>query len=256
MKRNPTSLLLLVAGTMFLFSCRKGDIKDFFDKEHSSKYNTFKGPQVQMGNGHARSWITIDHAGVPNEIAMEITASGIEGLPHGPAEYVLPLHQKALDVTSFEHLVINWAPEGHPPGGVFTVPHFDLHFYTIPNAARLAIPEYPMAMEAFDKLPPDGYIPEGYMPEPGGIPQMGKHWVDGSVAPGTFTKTMIYGSYDGKVHFVEPMITVEVFQKAEAFSLAYAQPTLFAEHTYYPTRYNFYAKDEKYYVTLTEFVMR
>lgn len=80
--------------------------------------------------------------------------------------------------------------------------------------------------------------------------------MDGSVAPGTFTKTMIYGSYDGKVHFVEPMITVEVFQKGEPFSLAYAQPTLFAEHIYYPTKYNFYVKDKKYYVTLSEFVMR
>lgn len=167
MKKNSASQLLLIAFTMLLFSCRKEDIKGFFDKDHSAKYNTYKGPQVQMGNGHARSWITINHAGVPNEIGMEITASATEGLPHDMAEYVLPLHQKALDVTSFEHLVINWAPHGHPPGGVFTVPHYDLHFYTIPNAARLAIPPYPMAMAAFDNLPPDGYIPAGYMPDPG-----------------------------------------------------------------------------------------
>lgn len=257
MRKNLTHQILFAAGTMLMFSCTKEQITHFFPKgEKSAKHKTFKGPEVRMGSGHARSWITISYTGVPTEIGIEMTSSAIIGLGNKSADFVLPLHQKALDVTPFEHLYVNWNPQGHPPGGVFTVPHFDFHFYTITNAARAAIPIYPMAMAAFDNLPPAGYMPLGYAGEPGGVPMMGKHWSDGSVAPGSFTSTMIYGSYNGKVVFVEPMITLDVFQKAVPFSLAYAQPSKFAEHTYYPTKYNFYVKDGKYHVTLSEFVLR
>ena len=256
MNKKRTGRILLAAGMMLLFSCNKEQIRKYLPKEDHSKYNTFYGPQVQMGAGHARSWISTNHHGVPTEIGAEMTRSTLTGLPEVFTPFVLPLHQKALDKTAFEHLVIDWNPHGHPPGGVFTVPHFDFHFYTITNAARLAIPPYPLAMAAFDNLPPAGYIPAGYNADPGGVPQMGKHWGDGNVAPGTFSKTMVYGSYNGKVIFVEPMITLDVFQNAVPFSLAYAQPALFHEHTYYPTKYNFYVKDGKYYVTLSDFVLR
>ena len=255
MRRSQTSCILWTAAIFVLVACNK--IEHYFPKgDQHSKLNTFKGPEVKMGAGHAHSWITINHKGVPTEIGMQMTASAIKELPHDHASFVLPLHQKALDKTAFEHLTIDWNPHGHPPATVFTVPHFDFHFYTITNEARLAIPPYPLAMAAFDNLPPAGYIPTVYKADPGGVPQMGKHWGDGSVAPGTFSKTMIYGSYNGKVIFVEPMITLDVIQKGVPFSLAYAQPDLFAEHTYYPTKYNFYVKEGKYNVTLSDFVLR
>jgi len=256
MRKNLTSYIFFVSATILLFSCTKEQIKKYLPGDEHSKQNTFKGPEVRMGAGHARSFITITHHGVPTEIGMEMTASAIKELPGDFATFVLPLHQKARDVTSFEHLTIDWNAHGHPPATIFTVPHFDFHFYTITNAERMAIPPYPLAMAAFDKLPPAGFIPAGYVADPGGVPQMGKHWGDRSVAPGTFTKTMVYGSYNGQVTFVEPMITLDVFQKAATFSLPYAQPTLFAEHTYYPTKYNFFVKNGSYYVTLTHFVMR
>ena len=85
---------------------------------------------------------------------------------------------------------------------------------------------------------------------------MGKHWGNSSVAPGTFTKTMTLGSYNGEVNFIEPMITRSALLSGAAFSLPYAQPDLFAEHTYYPTRYNFFVENGKYYVTLSDFVLQ
>ena len=256
MRKNLTGYIFLVTATMFLFSCTKEQIKKYLPDGEQSKENTYHGSTVQMGAGHARSFITITHHGVPTEIGMEMTAGAITGIPGDFAVFVLPLHQKALDATPFEHLTIDWNAHGHPPAAIFTVPHFDFHFYTISNAQRLAIPPYPQAMAAFDSLPPAGYMPAAYFPDPGGVPQMGKHWSDRSVAPGTFTHTMIYGSYNGRVNFVEPMITLDVFQKRVPFSVAYAQPTRFAEHTYYPTKYNFYIKDGKYYVSLSGFVWR
>ena len=224
--------------------------------DQNTKYNTFKGPQVEMGSGYTRSWITLSHTGVPLEIGVEMTEAAITSLGEVSGDFVLPLHHKAIDATAFEHIVINWNSHGHPPANVFTVPHFDFHFYTIKNQQRLAIPVYPLAIAAFDNLPPAGYMPASYTPDPGGVPQMGKHWGDRSVVPGTFTKTMTYGSYNGEVNFIEPMITKAVLLSGAAFSLPFAQPSLFAENTYYPQRYNFYINNGKYYVTLSDFVWR
>jgi hypothetical protein len=209
-----------------------------------------------MGSGFARSWITLSHTGVPSQIGIEMTREAITSMGEENGSFVLPLHHKAIDATAFEHIVVDWNPHGHPPGGIFTVEHFDFHFYTITNAERMAIPIYPLAMAAFDKLPPAGYMPASYLPDPGGVPQMGKHWSERNVAPGTFTKTMIYGSYNGKVTFIEPMITKQTLLSGSEFSLPFAQPTLFAEHSYYPQQYNFYMADGKYYVTLSNFVLR
>lgn len=246
-----------------LLSCQKETLSEPAEEStemvakanQSTKYNTFKGPQVEVGSGYARSWIRISHTGVPAEIGVEMTREALTPGEHG-GSFVLPLHHKAIDATAFEHVVVDWNPHGHPPSGIFTVPHFDFHFYTITNEERMAIPIYPMAMAAFDNLPPDGYMPASYTPDPGGVPQMGKHWGNRSVAPGTFTKTMTYGSYNGELAFIEPMITQQVLVSGAEFSLPYAQPTLFAEHTWYPSRYNFYVKNGKYYVTLSDFVLR
>ena len=224
--------------------------------DQSTKYNTFKGEEVPMGTGYARSWITLSHTDVPLAIGIEMTEEAITSLTEHSLAFMLPLHHKGIDATTFEHIVINWNLHGHPPADIFTVAHFDFHFYTITNEERLAIPVYPLAIAAFDNLPPNGYMPASYFPDPGGVPQMGKHWGNRSVAPGTFTKTMTLGSYNGEVSFIEPMITKSTLLSGVAFSLPFAQPDLFAEHTYYPTKYNFFVDDGKYYVTLSDFVLR
>ncbi len=55
-------LLLILSTTLLLFSCQKlnDDFKPGDGKQKpDTKYNTFKGAQVEVGNGHARSFITI-----------------------------------------------------------------------------------------------------------------------------------------------------------------------------------------------------
>ena len=46
------------------------------------------------------------------------------------------------------------------------------------------------------------------LPTPGGVPQMGKHWINPAspeIGGGqTFTHTMLYGSYGAQFTFVEP----------------------------------------------------
>ena len=253
--------------SLALFSCKKQTISPAGVEEFPSKLNgqqnmdRYYGPSVAMGNGSARSWISVNPGGRPMELGIEMTHEALQGLPTGEMdhpEFVLPLPSQALELTPFKHLVINWNPHGHPLQGIYTVPHFDFHFYTITNAARQAIGIDP----AVFIVPPDGYLPEGYVKgDP--VPQMGMHWVD-PTSPEfhgqPFTYTMIYGSYNGAVIFTEPMITMQVLQSGMAYNkLTIPQPTYYSpSNTYYPKHYNIYMDPatQKHYVTYSEFQKR
>ncbi|MGI8637700.1 MAG: hypothetical protein ACR2KZ_20055, partial [Segetibacter sp.] len=59
--------------------------------------------------------------------------------------------------------------------------------------------------------PTASYLPQNYFPG-APVPQMGKHFVDiasPELNGQPFTQTFIYGSYDSKVTFYEPMITLD-----------------------------------------------
>jgi hypothetical protein len=247
--------VLLATCLCIFFSCKK---------DPKVSVTTLKGPEVTMGNGKANSFFKIDDNGTPLEIGFEMTMEALNGLTQIPMDFanstfVLPLDQKALDVTPFDHLVANWNSHGHPPVNVFTVPHFDFHFYTITLAEQLAIPPYSPATAAkFDLLPPAGFMPASYTSDPGGVPAMGKHWGDPSKEL-PFTHVMTYGSYNGELNFVEPMVTLALLQAGTTVKKPYAQPEKFAKAgKWYPTVYNIYMDPQthKLYVTLTDFVKR
>ena len=40
---------------------------------------------------------------------------------------------------AFQFVQFDWNPKGHEPEGVYTLPHFDFHFYTVSDAAVMAI---------------------------------------------------------------------------------------------------------------------
>jgi hypothetical protein len=227
-------------------------------------YNTFYGPAVQMGNGHARSWINISRAdNKPLAIGIELTAKSMDGLPQDPMDmaastFVLPLHQKAAAVTPFDHITINWNPHGHEPEHIYDVPHFDLHFYKISLDQQMSITGVPGA------APPAGYLPASYVIQGATVPQMGTHWLDPhspelppTMAP--FTYTMIYGSNNGEVIFIEPMITRSFLLSGTAVSNEFPQPIHFApSNTYYPSAYSIWTNtsNERIYVSLNDFVWR
>lgn len=268
-KKASIQLLSLALVTVSFISCQKEVMQPdntvlpgvAAKTKSTEKYNTFKGPQVVMGEGHIRSWININHDGVPLEIGIEIPEKALIGLSHDPMDfahntYILPLHQKAKEVTAIDHITVDWNPEGHEPETIFTMPHFDFHFYRISVDEEKAIPPYtPETAALIDNLPPMQYWPSGYFPTPGGVPQMGKHWLNEIPAPGTFTKVMIYGSYNGAFIFEEPMVTLDYLTNTTWSSTDYAPQQSYAESGYYPHTYNVY-KDEasgNYYVSLSNF---
>lgn len=232
------------------------------------KYNTFYGPAVQFGKGHVRSWINISHEDKPLAIGLEFTEGVLQqehthegGDAHGH-EVLLRLHQKAMGLTPFDHLTMGYMAEGHPPPGIYSIPHFDFHFYKMPLAERLAIPSYPEAVAAFENNPPAGYIPPAYVKSPAGEAKMGAHWMD-VLSPEfngqVFTHTFVYGSYDGKVNFLEPMASLAFLKEGTTVQKAIRQPQFFdPTNTYYPTRYSIW-KDEKmdrHYIALDQMVWR
>ena len=233
----------------------------------SEKYNTFYGPQVQMGNGHIRTWVNITHDGKPMAIGVEMTDGALNNLPQDPADvaaatWPLTLHQKAKAVTPFDHVVIDWNVNGHPPPGVYDVPHFDFHFYKILLAVQMAIPPYEVQPTGFDMPIPAGYMPPIYVRIPGGVPQMGTHWFDPTSPEwhgGGFTSTFIYGTYDGHVTFEEPMITLATLESGVTIQKPIPQPQYYdPTHTYYPTQYSIWenAANGRHYVSLNNMVWR
>ena len=268
MRRQFISRILLCSSIILLLaSCQKdlatkeklklGSSNEVSKAKSSTKFNTFYGHQVQLGDGKVRTFVTISHAGVPVEIGIVMTEDALQGLGDETIQLSFPFHKKAGEVTPFDHVLLDWNPHGHEPF-FYESPHFDFHFYMTSEAERLAISATSPLME---QLPPIAYWPQGYVPTAGGVPQMGKHWINPlspEISGGQpFTHTFIYGSYGGAFNFVEPMITRAFLLSGETVSMPYGQPVQFMiEDTYHPTKYNIYKKEGFYYITLTEFVFR
>lgn len=245
----------VTACCMFL-SCTKSLKQETnLSKELSSKFNTFYGPQVALGDGKVRSFATISHTGVPVEVGIIITEGALTNLRPETVRLVVPFQKQAQDATPFTHIYVDWNPNGHEPGP-YEVPHFDFHFYMISSAERMAISPSDPKM---DQIPAPAFWPDGYIPTPGGEPQMGKHWVNPGASPELccgqpFNYTMIYGSYAGKFIFIEPMITLAYFQSSQQVTKSFSSLKQFpVPNSYYPSTYKIYTEGKDHIVSLVNF---
>lgn len=172
------------------------------------------GAAVILGNGTARSYQVLQK-GVPTELGVALSQGALDSLPMTPQmggyEYPLPL--PSGNTTQFQVVGLNWNPSGHPPPMVYTVPHFDIHFYMISSTERNAIvPSDPAFATKAAYLPTADFRLAGYVPGAPGdaVPRMGLHWSDsnaGEFHGQAFTRTFILGSWDGRFIFLEPMVT-------------------------------------------------
>jgi hypothetical protein len=218
------------------------------------------GAPVAIGNGNARSYIVVDN-GVPTELGVALSAAALDSLPSAPLmggyEFVLPL--PAQNTTQFQVIGLNWNPTGHPPPMVYTVPHFDVHFYMISSSDRTAIaPSDPsFAAEAAD-LPTAALRPVGYVADPpaNAIPHMGIHWTDTTAAEfhgQPFTRTFINGSWNGQFVFLEPMVT-RAYLLTHPDDLIPVRSARRAEAGYYPASYrvSWDAAASEWHIALSE----
>ena len=248
-------LLLTLLATTLLAACRKDD-------EHGG---IFKGPKESFQKGKAWTWLKLDRWGNPEQIAIAIDDAALNSLDTSSGEGHLDLNNISLKLhpraacTPFKHALLDWNPRGHEPPGVYDLPHFDFHFYMQSDAERLAIPPYEVDNSKFLKYPDAAYLPAVYVPTPGGVPQMGTHWVDVTspeLNGETFTQTFIYGTYDGKVTFFEPMITLAFLNTHPVFERTFPVASKFQVSGFYPTRMRVLKEKGVLNVILEGFVYR
>lgn len=254
-------IFLLSLGVTLLFSsCKKDDVP--------VQNNIFKGPVVQVHEGKAWTWVQLDRSGKPERLAITLTDAALNSVPvagdghdhdhSGDNSWTLSFHPKA-GVTPFNHVGMGWNPEGHEPEVIYGKPHFDFHFYMMTPAEVAAIPPYEVDSLKFKNWPAPAYFPPAYFNPGGGVPQMGAHWVDatsGEFNGQPFTQTFIYGSYDGKVTFYEPMITLDFLKNNNNFERNIPQPAKFQKTGYYPTKMKVVRHDGVTEIILDGFVYK
>ncbi len=247
-----------------------------------SEGTAWSEPQ-DLGDGQIQTFVTLDESGALNLVGVSFTEAALTGLPETPSDghwdvkdadgqVVIPCcgHEVVLEfpeeasTTPFKHFVMNWNPMGHTPAHVYDVPHFDLHFYTISNEDRMAIPaatgdtmcmvpnppdvggEHPatVSCETFEEamMPlPDDQMPPGYISAGAVEPGMGNHLINTQapeLAGEPFTHTWIYGAYAGRMTFYEPMIANAFLEERhEEVCAEIAMPEAMSEPGYYPSQY-------------------
>lgn len=215
-------------------------------QKEGSKVGIFEGPPTTIGQGSARTFVTLDAQGEPTRIGIKFSDAALAGLPTEPPhgsdgyEYILQLPAEAA-LAGYNHIGVDWNPKGHIPPGVYDKPHFDFHFYLIGKDARSRITAVGEDLAIAHKAPAAEFMPAGYVLPPGTeVANMGAHAIDpkgDEFTKKSFTTTFIYGFYDGEMIFVEPMMTKAYLESRPDIITLVAVPEKYLRHGYYPIRY-------------------
>jgi hypothetical protein len=236
---------------------------------------TLEGPEVAVGNGTARMFVERGPHGEPRVLGIALTEAALTGLAtrmnttsrcfdkngdgsvtHGEClgdyQVDLALPAGATDLgLPVRWATVNWNPEGHlpPAPSVWSAPHFDFHFFMVEPALIHGIRTGPCgefihcedAARAGTPLP-EQHAPEGYIDVGAAVAGMGNHLIDArdpELADPTlgFSHTFIYGTYDGKLIFLEPMVSHAFLSSRTQQCRPVRAPTAYATAAYYPTSY-------------------
>ena len=265
------------------------------------------GAAQKLGAGTVRTYIVTDpnNMRVPLEVGVAISEEAMATVPapvamsheqmmkeemeHGSHAnmHMWNLELPANNPTSYKFVQFGWNPVGHPPMNVYTLPHFDFHFYRISPAAVDAImPKDPQYAAKAGRIPAPELRPEFFLDpmtlakapaEAVAVPKMGVHWLDVRAAElqglagkpenaKPFTKTFIYGSWDGAFIFDEPMITREYILAKKAATDAAGREEIVpvpvskavAEPGWYPSAYKiaYDAEAKEYRIAMTQLAWR
>jgi len=251
------------------------------------------GTPQKVGNGTVRTYVVLDqkNAGRPLEVGVALSEQALEGLPAPVAspDPMANMHMYTLDLpagnpTQYKFVQFDWNPKGHEPDSVYDKPHFDFHFYTVPVEVRNSImpsdPQY--ATKAANYPAPEYRAPfyidaataaGGAPPAAVTVPMMGLHWLDvrspelqklagNPAAYREFTKTFIYGTWDGQFIFDEPMITkAYILEKKTATDPSVVDEVIpvstaaqYSPAGFYPSAYRITwdAQQKEYRIALTQ----
>lgn len=236
---------------------------------------SLSGPEVPVGNGTARVYVDLDAAGRPRTLGISLTEAALTGLAtrmnttsrcfdkngdghiaHGEClgdyQAVLAMPAGAAELgLPFRWATVNWNPEGHlaPAPPVWSAAHFDFHFFLAEPELIQGIRTGPCAefihcedSVRASKPVPARYAPEDYRDVGAAVAAMGNHLVDihdPELADPTlgFSGTFIYGAYDGKLIFLEPMVSHAFLSSRPDRCTTLRPPEAYAVAGWYPTRY-------------------
>ena len=214
---------------------------------NGAKDKTVVGETKPLGKGQVRSWMSLDKDGKPTAIGLTFTEEALKTLPPEPppgaegTEVSLALPAEAA-ATAFKHIGLNWNPHGHEPEKIYDLAHFDFHFYMVTEAERGSITAKGDDLLRSKREPAAEFVPEGYVHVPNSeFARMGSHWVNPlskELQGQVFTTTFIYGSYDGRFVFAEPMISKSFLETKTNVTEIIKLPAKYARNAYYPTKYS------------------
>lgn len=253
------------------------------------------GAVAHVGAATASSYAEFDESGTPLAIGLVFSQNFFDELPSEPSdlhqcfdrdgngsveqpaecnawhEWVIPLPSEVAiraDIP-FKWSLLNWNPMGHIPPGVYDVPHFDIHFYIEPIENVFALEPGPCGpefircdqFEVARRPLPANYLAPDYQDVEAVAPAMGNHLID-MTSPELhgepFTRTWIYGVYDGKVTYYEEMVTRAFLLGRPSDCFPIKSPPAVAIEGYYPTLscLRFDAEANEYTVSMEGFVFR
>ena len=260
-RRGAVLLVAASAGLALLPGCGTETVEA--GSTTPAETDTFSSPSQALGDGSVTTYVTRNADGEPTEVGVRLTRTALDGLPPEGVTLMIDMPDQAAD-TAFDHVMLNWNPEGHDPFELFGVPHFDFHFDMVDMATIESItPNDPDYAAKAENLPDARYVPQDYVVPPGlpiaaqAVPNMGVHLVDStdtSLVPGQyeFTEIVINGVWDGRYTFVEPMITRDWLLTGPSLEQPLKLPEAYQETAYYPTSYAVHVDDqtEDYVVSL------
>lgn len=239
-----------------------------------SQAATLLGKARTMGNGTVRTYAEVNSANKPTAIGLTISAGAFKGLPskrnrtsrcadlnkngridakgecEGDYEFKLAMPRdltKRKDIP-FKWLGFNWNPEGHAPPP-WELPHFDVHFYMMSQKEIAGIRIGPCGIfincddfKRAIKPVPAKYVHAEHISVKAAVGAMGNHLIDSKTPemgkpPRKFTHTWIFGAYDGRISFYEPMITLDYLKSRPNTCVPIKQPKAWQVGGYYATKY-------------------
>jgi hypothetical protein len=266
-RRGAVLLAAVCSGSVLLPACGAESAQPSSPTPAAS--GMFSSSSQELGNGSVTTYVTLDDGGNPTEVGIRMTPTALEGLSPSSTTLMIDMPDEA-EATAFDHVMLNWNPQGHEPPELFGRPHFDFHFDMVDMATIESIsPDDPEFAVKAERLPETRYVPEDYAVAPGApaaaqaVPNMGVHLVDASdssLVPGQydFTQIIINGAWDGRYTFIEPMITRDWLLSGPSLEQPLKQPSAYQETGYYPTAYAVHVDQQTkdYVVSLTGLTMR
>lgn len=263
--------------------------------EGSTDPRRIDGGLTVIGEGTVESYAELGAGDVPMAIGVKFSAGALRALPeirtdgHRCADLdgdgsieeeseCLPWHERVVflpteisrrDDMPFKWTLLNWNPMGHIPEGVWNVPHFDIHFYMEPIEKVFALMPGPCGPERMrcdqyevaTRPLPAQYMHRDFRDVGAAAPAMGNHLVDptGPEFDGEpFTRSWIYGVYDGRVTFWEEMqaITYMTSEPDDCYDIK--TPPAVDRAGWYPSRVctRYEAGDGSVSVSLEAFTLR